>query len=476
MKKVLFISIMVLSIFACSEDDAIELLQPTIETIKSEGIAIGDIITIPGKNFNENGTYSVKFNGTEGKITEIKPTSIKVKVPENATSGDITLTYDEITTILGTIIITRFPTVENITPEETKTGDIITIKGFDFVTSESYTVKFKELEGKVIEITSTSLKIRIPQGATSGEVSLTYKNETKVIGHISILETFVCGFYETDIQGEHVNQIVKIDKTTGSKKFVADLSSFSFGYYESLVYDSQSKSIIGLFNDTKLIKVNVHSGKVTTVNIASESDNESIKEIVIGDNDDLYGFYETDIQGEHVNQIVKVDKTTGSKIFVADLSSFSYGYYESLVYDSQSKSIIGLFNDTKLIKVNVQSGKVTTVNIASESDNESIKEIVIGDNDDLYGFYETDIQGEHVNQIVKVDKTTGSKVFVADLSSFNYGYYESLVYDSQSKSIIGLFNDTKLMKVNVQSGKVTTVNIASESDNESIKEIVSVTL
>ena len=103
MRKILVIAIMAMFMFACSDDETTTLLQPVIETISLENVVVGDTITIPGKDFIENEIYSVKFNDVEGKVTEVKPTFLKVEVPKNTTSGDITFTYKGESKVIGKI-------------------------------------------------------------------------------------------------------------------------------------------------------------------------------------------------------------------------------------------------------------------------------------------------------------------------------------------------------------------------------------
>ena len=105
MRKILVIAIMAMFMFACSDDETTILLQPVIETISLENVVVGDTITIPGKDFIENEIYSVKFNDVEGKVTEVKPTFLKVEVPKNTTSGDITFTYKGESKVIGKIFL-----------------------------------------------------------------------------------------------------------------------------------------------------------------------------------------------------------------------------------------------------------------------------------------------------------------------------------------------------------------------------------
>ena len=108
MKKTYTIAMLFLLLIGCSTDEAgnEEVQNPTIENISTNNAGIGDIIIINGINFQPNANYVIEFNGAGGEIIEITSRLIRVQIPENATSGNITLTYNDQTTIIGEIMIT----------------------------------------------------------------------------------------------------------------------------------------------------------------------------------------------------------------------------------------------------------------------------------------------------------------------------------------------------------------------------------
>ena len=86
-----------------SETTSEQNIIPVIENISIRTVRVGDIITINGENFRTAMGYIIKFNEVEGHITEIKSTLIKVKVPEGASTGELRLTFETMTMIVGRI-------------------------------------------------------------------------------------------------------------------------------------------------------------------------------------------------------------------------------------------------------------------------------------------------------------------------------------------------------------------------------------
>jgi len=107
MKKYCLISLISFLLFNCSIDE-VEPLPLVIEGVTESEAKVGDIISINGRNFIQNQTYSVWFNNIQGSITDIHKDFIKVKIPEKSTSGTITLNYNLETIQVGNI------TIENI--------------------------------------------------------------------------------------------------------------------------------------------------------------------------------------------------------------------------------------------------------------------------------------------------------------------------------------------------------------------------
>jgi subtilisin family serine protease len=150
---------------------------PSISSFTPTSESVGSLVAINGSGFTN--VSSVKFNGTavvEGVV--VSPTTLYVRVPNGATTGKVSVTND-----LGTgESATNFtvsalpppsaPSISIFAPMSGPTGTIVQINGSGFMNVSS--VKFNgtpAVEGLVIS--PTTLFVRVPNGATTGKISVT---------------------------------------------------------------------------------------------------------------------------------------------------------------------------------------------------------------------------------------------------------------------------------------------------------------
>jgi subtilisin family serine protease len=150
---------------------------PSISSFTPTSESVGSLVQIDGSGFTN--VSSVKFNGTavvEGVV--ISPTMLYVRVPNGATTGKISVTNN-----LGTgesatnFTVTPLPppsvpSISIFVPMSGPTGTIVQINGSGFMNVSS--VKFNGtavVEGVVIS--PTMLYVRVPNGATTGKISVT---------------------------------------------------------------------------------------------------------------------------------------------------------------------------------------------------------------------------------------------------------------------------------------------------------------
>ncbi len=101
MRKILGLLLLFSFVISCSEDDTPDTPAgpnntefPTNISLSTQTIENGGILTINGTGFLVTENYIVTFSeNVIGNITEINATNLKVEVPQNAVSGNITLTY-----------------------------------------------------------------------------------------------------------------------------------------------------------------------------------------------------------------------------------------------------------------------------------------------------------------------------------------------------------------------------------------------
>lgn len=178
---------LMICILSCKNDDDGTIITP----VSTEGPNISDFtptlaevgaeVTITGTNFSTTTTNNkVAFNGIAATVTTATATSLKAKVPEGATTGKITIKVGEREVTSATdFIVVLPPTVTTFSPEIGAAGTEIIIAGTNFSTSiEDNEVKFNETVAIVSEATETELTVTVPEGATTGKISVKVGNNT----------------------------------------------------------------------------------------------------------------------------------------------------------------------------------------------------------------------------------------------------------------------------------------------------------
>jgi hypothetical protein len=146
----------------------------------STGLKADDEITVSGTNMEL--VTSVAFAGVEDAVTptDITPTGIKVTFPAGAQSGDLTLNTASGKTA-SVEIETLKPEVTTYNPNPVSAGESVEIHGLNLNLVASVTFG----GGKKVDATAasaTSLTVKVPTDAETGEVTLTMANGETVTG------------------------------------------------------------------------------------------------------------------------------------------------------------------------------------------------------------------------------------------------------------------------------------------------------
>jgi hypothetical protein len=145
-------------------------IPPIISSLSQTSGSIGDLITIYGSIFGSSG--SVDFNGEP--VTEIvswNNSKIEVKVPKNATSGDVVVTVTgEVSNAISFQVFG--PQITSLDPVSTKVGDIITIYGSYFGDDKTKgEVFFNEIKAsEILSWKNFYIIVKVPLNAISGKV------------------------------------------------------------------------------------------------------------------------------------------------------------------------------------------------------------------------------------------------------------------------------------------------------------------
>ncbi|MDO5106595.1 hypothetical protein [Capnocytophaga sp.] len=322
--------------------------------------------------------------------------------------------------------------------------------------------------GKIVEITDKYLKVEVPQKAVSGEVTLTFNGQTKVVATIKIQREYELYAYRRNYAdlNNYIKELVKIDKNTGSQSTVANLDIEDI-YFRNLIFDEQEKSIIGLTKmvsqNAVLVKVNLETGKNTKIPL-SDITTIDFRELVKDNKGNFYSHrrnYTDD--NNYLTQLVKININTGNQSVVANLD-IDKNYFTDLVFNEQENNVIGLVrkqsNGSILLKVNLETGKNTKIPLSNTSSIDF--DGLVKDNKGNFYAYRRDYTNmdNYITQLVKIDISTGHQSVVTNLD-IEGSYFTDLVFDEQENSIIGFTkgqsNHTTLLKVNLETGKSTKI-------------------
>jgi len=143
--------------------------DPSVDSFIPASGAMGTTVTITGNNFT--GATSVNFNGiTAGAFTVVSETEIHVNVPDNATTGTIT-----VTTVGGEgESSTNFSVVLSITSFTPTSGFVateVTVTGNNF--GDATAVEFNGVSASGFTIDSENqIRVNVPLGATTGKITV----------------------------------------------------------------------------------------------------------------------------------------------------------------------------------------------------------------------------------------------------------------------------------------------------------------
>lgn len=148
----------------------------------------GTSVTITGSGFGKRqGSSTVTFNGTPAAVTSWIDSEVSVAVPEGATSGPVVVTVDgestEAEDHFRVIIPVSPPSLSALSPaasprHSNAVGMAVTLTGSGFGDDQgSNAVTFNGAPAAVIAWSETRIRVKLPEGATTGPVVVTAHDE-----------------------------------------------------------------------------------------------------------------------------------------------------------------------------------------------------------------------------------------------------------------------------------------------------------
>ncbi|MEO6978566.1 MAG: IPT/TIG domain-containing protein, partial [Mucilaginibacter sp.] len=219
--------------------------RPTIESISPIEGRSGDSVIINGTNYSTIiADDIVKFNGVAATVISATGTKMIVAAPQSGSTGIISVKVRNSETGNGPTFTYILPaTITSVTPKNGKPGDIVTITGTNFsLTIAQNVVKFNGKAATVKTATATQLTVEVPQGATTGNLTLAVKGADAVSAGDFTIDAVVTPSDWTDVgftgSIRDVNTSVSI-ATTNKMLFTGGPHS-QYLYYtvDGLVYTS----------------------------------------------------------------------------------------------------------------------------------------------------------------------------------------------------------------------------------------------
>src|SRR6266403_2088618 len=155
---------------------AADTSAPTVTSLSPTSGVIGTPVTIMGANFGAaQGTSTVTFNGIAATPTGWSATSIGVKVPAGATTGNVVVTVGGMASN-GVNFTVTIPSasITSLNPTSGVIGTPVTIMGANFGAAQgTSTVTFNGIAATPTGWSATSIEVKVPAGATTGNVVVT---------------------------------------------------------------------------------------------------------------------------------------------------------------------------------------------------------------------------------------------------------------------------------------------------------------
>ncbi|WP_207434556.1 DUF7619 domain-containing protein [Sabulibacter ruber] len=208
-------------------------------------------LTILGENFAPAALRNkVMFEDKEATVLQASESSLVVRVPNGARTGNVSLTTPGGTSTHPFEIIPA-PVLTQVLPEAASVGTVVELKGENFYTLGAQdTVSFGDAKAVVLQASATNLKVKVPRGAVTGK----------------IMVAGLGGRAEKDFTVEELtpDQAIQVYPNPSSGRFTVDFTKADFDVQTVQVFDPTGKLVYSEKVNSgysEQIKVNLTSKK-----------------------------------------------------------------------------------------------------------------------------------------------------------------------------------------------------------------------
>lgn len=163
------------------------IISPRITSIEPMTGTTGTEVRINGSGFSPYRDHmKVLFNSSEAALISVSTGSLTVIVPEQASKGKVRIeVLDEPVESTGDFIV--IPKVTSLSSAEGSIGTDVTITGSGFSSNASENiVRFNGVLATVTQATVNQLVVKVPNGATSGAVTITVNDLLASAGQFNV--------------------------------------------------------------------------------------------------------------------------------------------------------------------------------------------------------------------------------------------------------------------------------------------------
>jgi hypothetical protein len=183
----------------CRKESSIDLKEfgrIRVDSLSQNNLPAGAYLQVYGDNFTFNASdVSANIGNTKLLVIDASVTKLLLKLPDNATSGTLTLHFNRaqsslpnsadfmentITTSNVQIIPTAVPKpiLLSVSPVSGNAGRTITIKGYNFSQQHDPQVWFGMAKGDRVAVSDTTITVKVPTAAVVGGTTISVAQRT----------------------------------------------------------------------------------------------------------------------------------------------------------------------------------------------------------------------------------------------------------------------------------------------------------
>lgn len=160
----------------------------------------GTLVTLTGKTLG--GVHTVRLSGTPVAFTRVNATALRFVVPDNATSGSVTVEANEGRSTASASFRVVHLAISSLDRTSAPTGSSITIRGAGFGSVSA--VRFNGTPAVITLRSATELRVSVPENATTGPLQVVAANRSASTG-FSVLPTFGSAESYRSVAGKTLN-------------------------------------------------------------------------------------------------------------------------------------------------------------------------------------------------------------------------------------------------------------------------------